>query len=128
MRPIEFRAWDKENKCLTEVMTITWRNNDIECVHYSKGGGVYLHDKNQFVLMQYTGLKDKNGKEIYEGDYCEDTGGYVSFCNECCGYQFFFEHEGKYICHSCDGNFSINDVRDSINIIGNIYETPNLIK
>lgn len=64
MREIKFRAWDKDDKC--------W-------VHYN-GRRRLLQDEvlrvalafpMSVVLEQYTGLKDKNGKKIYEGDLCE---------------------------------------------------------
>lgn len=63
MREIKFRAWDKESKKMrTEEFGFfigssngLSYNGELECYH-------------KFVLMQYTGLKDKNEKKIYEGD------------------------------------------------------------
>jgi len=55
-REIKFRAWDKKNKQMS-FGNIGFHYNDIQ--------GMYAYDKE---LMQYIGLKDKNGKEIYEGD------------------------------------------------------------
>ena len=66
MRVIKFRAWDKKNKkmlapkgALVEDMMFDYGN------HYDHIG------PDQAILMQYTGLKDKNGVEIYEGDIVE---------------------------------------------------------
>ena len=60
MREIKFRAWDnKQNKM----------RNDGFSIYYD--GSIQFADSiesKDFILMQYTGLKDKNGKEIYEGD------------------------------------------------------------
>ena len=60
MREIKFRAWDKDEK----KMRIFHVDNAIETGwHYH-----YLLEDESVKLQQYTGLKDKNGKEIYEGD------------------------------------------------------------
>ncbi len=57
MRKIKFRAWSKEDNKLHKPQILQEIN--------SKGIGLPQNDR---VLMQFTGLKDKNGKEIYEGD------------------------------------------------------------
>lgn len=70
MREIKFRAWHKNMKSMCENVNTDLLNRD------------YLE------FMQYTGLKDTSGKEIYEGDilYYRDEGefvGYVYWCNGC---------------------------------------------
>jgi len=81
--------------------------------------------------MQYTGLKDKNGVEIYEKDITEE-GGFTDWCEKCIGYQQFGMLEEGAFCHNCDGDYSLSDiVNDSpseMEIIGNIYENPELLK
>ena len=68
MREIKFRAWDKENK---------WFINGFNMFGFSTGQGAptkflqRFNDKwkiEDVIIQQYTGLKDKNGKEIYDGD------------------------------------------------------------
>jgi uncharacterized phage protein (TIGR01671 family) len=63
MREIKFRAWD--GRTLFEVGQITF----VESSWYlEKGRSVSIPYQSHVILMQYTGIKDKNGKEIYEGD------------------------------------------------------------
>ena len=78
--------------------------------------------KGSIVLMQYTGLKDKNGKEIYEGDIVRDN---VNEMNR----TVFFD-DGVF-CFN-DGTalrMFVNDPRgNKLDVIGNIYETPELLE
>ena len=59
MREIKFRAWDSFNK----IMMFSESYISVLLAYYLKG-----KQPPSGILMQYTGLKDKNGKEIYEGD------------------------------------------------------------
>lgn len=61
MREIKFRAWEKNLKEIIQVYNIDFENRLI-----NKDGVWRMF--NEIELMQYTGLKDKNGREIYEGD------------------------------------------------------------
>jgi hypothetical protein len=103
MRPIKFRAWDKlnENIFIPDLLEI---NN----------GALPNDPGSPLIYMQYTGLKDKNGKEIYEGDIINDMGNAVR-------YEVVWEGScWRYL------NQVVRDNQFS-EIIGNIYENPELI-
>ena len=109
-REIKFRSWDK----ILKIMSY----NPVNAINFN--GQFLLNDgkfhdinKTDYILMQYTGLVDKNGKEIYEGDVV-------------------------YICGL--GNYLVRDIRadydtllnagienDLGEIIGNIYRNPELL-
>ncbi|MER0467827.1 YopX family protein [Bacillus cabrialesii subsp. cabrialesii] len=120
MRGIKFRAYHTEERDGQEFpRMIDWDerlNNDEE--------ELACYFRNEFSnvspLMQYTGLKDKNGREIYEGDiileHNTDTKFVVKYDNR---------HASYYLDLGIgDGAFMVGDLE----IIGNIYENPELLK
>ena len=110
-RTIKFRAWDKT---LNKIHSWSTIEN-----HFTLEE---LLDDNFFEAMQYTGLKDKNGVEIYEGDI-------LSYF----GFEYEVTFEESAFGWSEDGQFyafaemAIDEI-EKTKIIGNIYENPELAK
>lgn len=121
-REIKFRAWWEKEKQMFGVRSIDWSGISGMRVNLI---GADTVDINELILMQYTGLKDKNGMEIYEGDICRDSLGWIFevFCDVNNG-RFLGRHSKPrgeiYICYV--------DREPSVEIIGNIYENPELLK
>lgn len=71
MREIKFRAWNENLREMISIDSIEWDLcgvGDDQISGYTNSDWVHKIPTNEVELMQYTGLKDKNGKEIYEGD------------------------------------------------------------
>lgn len=130
MREIKFRAWDGEKMSSSFYLNgIAYAYDNEYLIYPEEFGGVnpfgYGNGDKKIEIMQYTGLKDKNGKEIYEGDIVEMKDGTRN------PYQIVwsFELQGWGL----DGNPSglqawLSEYTKDIEIIGNIYESPELLK
>ena len=125
-REIKFRAWLKEDKKMENVKTIDFTDKTIRCLKKNEFINAYLLRRVSFddvELMQYTNLKDKNGKEIYEGDIVilNDT----EEENRCVvKYKY-----GSYILVDGDLRENLSNVEDRfLEVVGNIYENKNLLE
>ncbi|EHR0456620.1 hypothetical protein BJM73_02620 [Listeria monocytogenes] len=124
MRAIGFRAFVKETKKMLPVTDLCF--NEIEAVGVSGCGNakctlcVDWYSFDDVLLMQYTGLKDKNGKKIFEGDICWEEH------NECYGVVKF--EEGKFLYLWENIAEDLWEVADSIEICGNIHENLDLLE
>lgn len=102
MREIKFRVWDNAREMFTAVNPFCGFD----------GNRLRADDGTRFILMQYTGLKDKNGKEIYEGDVLGSDMGNIEvwWSRKEQGWRPFVLEFGT-----------------EWEVIGNIYENPELI-
>lgn len=139
MRDIKFRAWDAKYKYMNyKVMVGMYGDNVMDDENYT-ACSMWVEPKKvdykcephwshfepyhkDILLMQYTGLKDKNGKEIYERD--------IITCSNGMAYQYEVEFVfGCFLGHDKATGFSkkLYDMKD-LEVVGNIYENPELLE
>lgn len=126
MREIKFRAWDKNEKNMISdpLFIYSWgiAYTATKEWEYEFSPGRYA---SSFEWMQYTWLKDKNGKEIYEGDILRIT---TTFHSYNLAIKWNNEHANFCFDTSEPENYWWLDERSSNSeIVGNIYETPELL-
>jgi len=128
MREIKFRAWDIREKTMYPILDLEEIYNGAKFIK----NPYKLYDDmfNDIVIMQYTGLKDKNGQEIYEGDITIDKFNDMGI----------IKWEESWACFYCEPLKNKNEIQTlaTINIqheeyynwevIGNIYENSELLK
>ena len=128
MREIKFRAWDKERKQMRYQGIELWY---LGYIAHTKGNEFWKDCGNsinnffiptQGELMQFTGLHDRHGKEIWEGDVVreDETINLVKYSKSYCGFVPFVHGNG---CGCCETYMIPNDCC----VIGNIYENPELM-
>lgn len=121
----KFRAWNKTWEEMGEVRRIRFYDKgSVSTVLVKCNGEAKNLTKDEVIIMQSTGLRDKNGKEIFEGDILfghagEDFWEIVEFDIE----------EGKWIRKDIwyNSKLDLSDYNESMEIVGNIYENPELL-
>ena len=112
-----FRAWVKES---TEEYFTYFDVFDI----------ANIEDNENIIVQQCTGLKDKNGKLIYENDIVLSNciQWIIKYCDKCKSFQCF---DNTYDCYACEGDYNWYDFLEDLDkttVIGNIYENPELLE
>ena len=152
MREIKFRVWDKKTKKMRQLVNIVFNagfgvepnDNTIKLI-WVKGKDI-IEDKDiqiqredNFELMQYTGLHDESGKEIYEGDIVRFKHRDITImapvkygewqeskCDEydCPHYGYYIDYKWDNYCE----NTGFDLYEKIVEVVGNIYENPELLK
>jgi len=133
MREIKFRAFDKKLNSMHQLAGFIQFNEFTE-IHYG-AAGFKRCENDGIVLMQYTGLKDKNGKEIYEGDIIKTqiSVGDVQFSHGVFGIEWTHNKRTKGMIGTWGQLHNLKTMDDwhmnggaQMEVIGNIYENPEL--
>ena len=139
MREIKFRAWNSSTEEMVDFGDLFCKQGHFDALvnTLATGTAAYNSDSQTYILMQYTGLKDKNGVEIYDGDIVHD--------------HYFKNSVSRHKVYWADsfGCWSTINLKDPIvdrkqlgyfneaknlhrneylEVIGNIYENPELLK
>ena len=129
MREIKYKSWDTKDKVIRDVVGMSLYHESLSVdIEFGK----YLQDDiKRFELMQYTGLKDKNGVEIYEGDILSTDLSRLYLIVEFRNGAFMYQchHDGQnYYDFMEPANERLKFNTKYHEVIGNIYENPELLE
>ena len=118
-REIKFRAWDKHHNSMEYINDLYWFEEN----------GIHDFNDDNYIFMQNTGLKDKNGKEIYDSDIVKVTWGSgkivfyeVKYCGSL-GYHYLRDTKNKE-----DNDIICIYDYSQMDVIGNVFDNPELLK
>lgn len=145
MKKLKFRAWNNEHNKMYKVHSLFLdRQGNVTGIHFIAHGGITTADvKSPYMegiavkVMQFTGLLDKNGKEIHEGDIVKvlnvtyegkvekERIGHIGYNDKkCC---FYLEYSDERYGFKEGRNMTVGQFEE-FEIIGNIYENSELLK
>lgn len=129
MNNLKFKAWDKKLKLLGDVSNIDFDIKSL--IYFSDKNAEFYANFEDAEIMQSTGLFDKNGKEIFEGDIVVgkfyfagvgyfDTGERDVIVRN----KPVLWEDGKFLC----SGFDLSEMNECIKVIGNIYKNKELLR
>lgn len=118
-REIKFRAWDTSNELMV-YNPFMFQLENSEYMYYDEYRDYEDGIKRPCELMQYTGLKDKNGVEIYEGDVVQHSAWNYPF-------EIIFDNDkARFVCKLKTGLTQYIDYKNLV-VVGNIHQHPHLL-
>jgi len=124
MREIKFRAWNV-GSCQCEECVGMWDMDRLMSITYGDMADNIFNDPD-FKVMQYTGLKDKEGVEIFEGDRCRFDSYYIGDYEFPSGSGVVSYEDGAFVVDEASELTACNITNLNYEVIGNIYENPEL--
>ena len=118
---LKFRVWDKEEKCYSTACFFLSCEGEL---YIFIGGVVHKANPEIYIVEKCTGLKDKNGKRIWENDIVsgyfnhKKITGFIKYGSNAV---YYIEREGSYGIH-------LDNSEDWLEVIGNIFDNPELLK
>lgn len=130
MRELKFRAWLKNYNCYADVLGFEQGRLFVQFQSGERSQRRLYVPIEDCVLEQYTGLKDKNGKEVYEGDILGGIweSGFISWCEKCKQLQY---HCADIGCMACSGDanwYELSEDDGKLEVIGNVHENSDLLE
>ena len=136
MREIKFKAYAKAYNKIVNVDRLGLNSDGTaqEIIVAERELGEYDSDEwadlqaGEFELLQYAGLKDKNGKEIYEGDIVSFKSAHSNYDYKTIGEVVWYCGEAAFLVE-CNGEIfkHFDEIRE-IEVLGNVYENPELLQ
>ncbi|WP_156009744.1 YopX family protein [Streptococcus ruminantium] len=131
----KYRTWSKSRERFEWTQQLVWHRDKLTRVITSFKFVIHTNLPGDVILMQSTGLKDKNGVEIFEGDIvkatrffgrADETGGFYEYDKELIG--IVKQLEGAWVIDTGEELIPLwSEIEENI-VIGNIYEHPELVE
>ena len=120
MKLPKYRAWSKTEKTMSDVIRIDFLNEEVDAFSFEE------NETEKVEFMSSTGLFDKNGAEIFEGDILAD----VDESGDELVYLYVIYKDGKFMAVESEERGYFADLVDCTvyhSVVGNIYENPELL-